>query len=462
MKKEKTTRLPFELDSTVDDSLVTSRAGVPLVVELFRASGAASAMDSNVMFKSRNRGLKASETAECFFALWSSGGDRCEDFTTLRDDSALAELIGHEILAPNTARDFLDGFHGEDLPLWQAGQKASVPSESSSLSGLALSNRRLLEWAQKRGAEKTATLDVDASIYETGKRSAKKTYEGERGYQPVVAVWAERDLIVMDEFRDGNVPAHSGNERVIRRAVESLPAGVEKIYVRGDSALYEHGVLRYMDDSKIGYAISAVMTAELKAVVESVGDGDWKPGSEESDAYREWAEVEFFPDDGDHRKVGPVARRYIAIRIRKRQGHLFADGTDRRHFAVVTNLDWEGGKILEWSRKRAGTVEHVHDVMKNELAGGCFPSGKFGANAGWFRLSAICYNLLSLLKRETLPGEFWTAKPKRLRFLLLNTVGKVVRHARETLLRVCSEALRELYEMVRTRIYEKQAVLAGD
>lgn len=378
MKNQQPSRLPFELDSAVDDSFVTSRAGVPLVVELFRASGAAAVMDSNVTLKSRNRGLKASEMAECFFSLWSSGGDRCEDFKALRDDVALATLVGHEICASNTARDFLDGFHGVDLPLWQAGQKSSVPSESSSLSGLALSNRSLLEWVQKRGVEKTATLDVDASIYEMGKQSAKKTYEGERGYQPVVAVWAERDLIVMDEFRDGNVPAHSGNERVIRRAVESLPAGVEKVYVRGDSALYGHDVLRYMDDSKIGYAVSAVMSAELKAVVESVGDSGWKLATEEADAYREWAEVEFYPEDGDHRKVGPVARRYIAIRIRKRQGHLFADGTDRRHFAVVTNLDWDGGKILEWNRKKAGTVEHVHDVMKNELAGGCFPSGSSG------------------------------------------------------------------------------------
>jgi hypothetical protein len=47
----------------------------------------------------------------------------------------------------------------------------------------------------------------------------------------------------------------------------------------------------------------------------------------------------------------------------------------------------------------------------------------------------ILYNLLSAYKRVGLPEELHTARPKRLRFLLLNTVGKVVRHARETLLR---------------------------
>ena len=39
-------------------------------------------------------------------------------------------------------------------------------------------------------------------------------------------------------------------------------------------------------------------------------------------------------------------------------------------------------------------------------------------------------------KRFGLPEEMHEARPKRLRFLVLNTVGKVVRHARETLLRL--------------------------
>jgi hypothetical protein len=51
-------------------------------------------------------------------------------------------------------------------------------------------------------------------------------------------------------------------------------------------------------------------------------------------------------------------------------------------------------------------------------------------NAAWFRLNVLTYNLLTALKRLTLPGDLQTARPKRLRFLLFNTVGKVVAHAR--------------------------------
>jgi hypothetical protein len=55
----------------------------------------------------------------------------------------------------------------------------------------------------------------------------------------VVALWAEQDVILGDEFRDGNVPAESGNRRIVEQALAALPAGVDAIRVRGDSALYD-------------------------------------------------------------------------------------------------------------------------------------------------------------------------------------------------------------------------------
>ena len=75
-------------------------------------------------------------------------------------------------------------------------------------------------------------------------------------------------------------------------------------------------------------------------------------------------------------------------------------------------------------------MEHAHHVVKTELAAAALPSGKVGANAAWFRLNVLTYNLLTALKRLTLPGDLRTARPKRMRFFLFHTVGKVVAHAR--------------------------------
>jgi hypothetical protein len=57
-----------------------------------------------------------------------------------------------------------------------------------------------------------------------------------------------------------------------------------------------------------------------------------------------------------------------------------------------TNLwDWKEKRLLEWHREKAGTIEAAHDVLKNELAGGVLPCGRYGANAAWFRLAVITY-----------------------------------------------------------------------
>jgi Transposase DDE domain group 1 len=381
-----------------------------------------------------------------------SGGDRCQDLAALREDQALATLLGHPLPAATTMRDFLEAFHVEDGPLWAAGPQATIPLESAPLAGLGTANRTLVAGVQRGARERTATLDVDATLVESHKAAATVAYDGTRGYQPVIVLWAEQDVVVHDEFRDGHVPAGCGNVRVLEQAVANLPQGITEIAVRGDSALYETAGLRWCEERKIPYAISADLSAQLKAEIVRLPERAWQVEREEPEVIRSWAEVPYVPDDGDHRKDRPCVRRYLAVRVQKRQGHLFADGSSVHYFAVVTNRDGDGLALLQWHRAKAGTVEHTHHVLKNELAAAALPSGKFGANAAWFRLNVLTYNLLTALKRLTLPGDLRTARPKRLRFLLFNTVGKVVAHARRTLLRLSGALQHALLRRVRRKI----------
>jgi hypothetical protein len=79
-------------------------------------------------------------------------------------------------------------------------------------------------------------------------------------------------------------------------------------------------------------------------------------------------------------------------------------------------------------------------VIKNDLGGGVLPSKCFGANADWLRLAVIAHNILQALKRLALPSELLTARPKRLRFLIFNTPGRLIHHARNLLLRLATAA----------------------
>ena len=143
-------RLDFEIDDALETSLVTARAGVPSLIEAFRQTGTAAVIDDCVKIKTRKRGLSSSRMVESLLALWAAGGECCEDLDRLRQDAALAALLGYELPAAQTARDFLSAFHEDDLPLLHAG-KWTVPCESAPLLGLAAANRELISISNAAG-----------------------------------------------------------------------------------------------------------------------------------------------------------------------------------------------------------------------------------------------------------------------------------------------------------------------
>ena len=174
-----------------------------------------------------------------------------------------------------------------------------------------------------------------------------------------------------------------------------------------------------------------------------MAEAAWAPyGTAHPNEIRDCADVAFVPGEKSERKeTQPL--RYVAIRMRKRQGELFDDGALVKQYAVLSNRwDLTAPRLIEWHREKAGTIEGVHDVLKNELAAGVLPCKYFGANAAWLRLAVLSHNVLIALKRLALPAEWLMARPKRLRFLIFSTPGRVVQHARRTLLRLAAPAVR--------------------
>ncbi len=81
-----------------------------------------------------------------------------------------------------------------------------------------------------------ATVDADATVMASWKRSASFAYTGVKGYQPAVAMWAEADAVLAVEFRDGNVPARSQPLNGVRSAFSQLPGDLDFLAFQGSSA----------------------------------------------------------------------------------------------------------------------------------------------------------------------------------------------------------------------------------
>ena len=298
--------LPFQLDSEPATDPLTAFGGLPLVAQTYRSLGLPPSVACHLRLKHRQRGLDEATMVESVILLNAAGGDCLEDFHRLTEDPGLPTLLGHALPLPDAVRKFLYAFHRDEaLATAKAqrpvGQTVSIPAEPEPVQALAQVNVDLVRAVAARCPDqRIATIDQDATIHESHKREALPHYDGGRGYQPMTAVWAELNLVVADQFRDGNVPASFAPLPVAQAAFVALPTTIQAYYDRGDSACHESELLTWLRKpdrphgpaGRIGFAISARMSPALAASIHALPETAWQPYAapgEVPDDLRDWA-----------------------------------------------------------------------------------------------------------------------------------------------------------------------------
>ena len=323
--------LPFVFVAASQPMELTARAGLALVSEAMLALGLEEVVRSFLPLRKRKRGYSEFDKLHAMVLVQAAGGECVEDVSALARDAGLLRLVARPWPSPDALHEFLATFHDEVQMGTRPAEGAWIPAENTALQGLAQVNVELVHRVAAMTMTARATLDLDATVIESHKREARTHYLGGRGYQPTAVLWAEQDLVVADQFRDGNVPAGMQTREVARRAVAAVPEWVRERYFRGDSACYDEALLKYLVGEGIGFTISADMTSELRREFVRP-DLRWARLEDRSSESVDLAEVEFTP--GIWRKdAAPL--RYVALRIRPTQAMLFGDGP--KYLAVVTN-----------------------------------------------------------------------------------------------------------------------------
>jgi hypothetical protein len=495
--------LPFQYLSGENSCDLTSFAGLPLYMELASKSGLWSRISKHL--QSKTQGWSDLHILMSLILLNLAGGDCVDDIERFEDDEGLSTLLLKLETYGMSRKDrrtyerrwrkqkvrafpcvsaiyrYLERFHNNDAESLREEGKAFIPSHNKLMEELLKINFALIHYAQQNNKHEEATLDQDATLSTTHKKTALYCYKKYKAYQPFNTYWAEQNMLIHSEFRDGNVPAGFEQCRILQEALRQLPKGIKKVFMRSDSAGYQEDLLSYCAEGKnerfgiIEFAVAAKVSQSFKQAVAEVDLAAWQPIYKDTEdglqikTEQEWAEVCFVPSWAGFSKNNPDYR-YIAIRERLSiQPEL--DGiesaqlelpfqtvklnqTQYKLFGIVTNRTIPGNELINWHRKRCGDSEKVHSVEKVDLAGGQFPSNKFGANAAWWQIMVLAFNLNCLMKMLVLPKQMKKNRLKALRLQVINVAGRVIQHARRLFIKLSGgKRTVDLFMQIRQNIY---------
>jgi hypothetical protein len=503
--------LPFKYETEKNTTGMTALAGLPVYLDLARVIGLSKSIEKHLKVRKGGQGWTDSQIVLSLVLLNLAGGDCVDDIKTLEADDGFCEVLKkaemhglrrkvrrallrrwrkektRAVPSASSIFRYLANFHDIEQEKQRQAGKAFIPTPNEHLQGFAGINKDVAAFSSFQNTESTATLDMDATLVATNKIDALFSYKGFKAYQPLNTWWFEQGIVLHTEFRDGNVPAGFEQLRVFKEALACLPEEVKQVRLRSDTAGYQHDLLRYCATGEnrrfgvIDFAIGCDVTQEFKKAVAQVEESEWKPiyKTAYGKKYKtgvEWAEVCYVPNAIGHSKKGPEYRYLAKREVLDKQQEL--PGMDRqlelpfptmdmksqgyKVFGMVTNMDWEGEKLIHWLHERCGKSEEAHAVMKDDLAGGKLPSEDFGENAAWWWIMILALNLNAMMKKLAMGASWIPKRMKAIRFSFINLAGRVVTRSRSLIIRLTkNNPAMELLINARNRIVMLQPLPSG-
>jgi Transposase DDE domain group 1 len=429
------TIFPFKIETTKER--LTAHGGLALMAEFNHGIGLRELTDQYLPAPGSNRGFDPSEIVDAVVLMLQGGGRSLEDLRELNDEKGLMELIGRdEIPEPDTVGDWL--------------RRMGDPNRGEpGLEGLDRVRGRINERILRRDGIKEYTLDADATEIIGEKADALFTYNGEKGYMPVVGFLYETPVCLYDEFREGNVAPAFGQKEFYLRCKGRMPRGKKIGNYRADSASYQAGLINQLEEDGVKYGITADQDKAVKKVIGMIGQEEWKEpvrgcGYELAETVHCMNETK-------------KAFRLVVKRESRRQGELFEKEGQYFYHAVATNWSEEEKnteEVLKWHNQR-GQAENFNKELKIGLGMERMPCGQTHANAVFFRIGVIAYNLFIGFKRLSCPESWMRRTITTVRWKLVQVAGRIVKHAGKTVLKLIMDLEKlELFKGIRQKAFD--------
>jgi len=399
--------LPIKLEKS--EECLTSLGGVMVLEEMAQALQVWQRVDQQLAGPGSGRGHRPRRFVQPLVWMLHAGGRRLEDLRELRAEQGVLKDLGlRAVPDAGTVGDWLR----------RQGERG--------VEGLERVNQELIQGTLEQEAEEL-TLDVDATEIEAEKQEAQWTYHHVQGYMPLVGY--VNGICVGQEFRNGNVSPGAGILAFAKKCEAALPKG-KAIYFRSDSAAYQAEVIDCYSQPGRTFTITADLDAAVKREIKNLPESAWPPyrTAEELATDREIAETVHTMNQTKQ------AFRLIVLRWPNPQPSLF-EAERYCYHAVASNRGESAAEVI-WKHNGRGKSENWHKELKLGMGMEQMPCGQREANALYFAIGVLAYNLAQLLKRRVLPASYRTATVATLRWKVYRLAGKLVRHARAVILQI--------------------------
>jgi hypothetical protein len=256
--------LGIDIEVTENNGLETPFAGLVPLIQMCNAIKLPYFINQSLHVQG-GKGFKDHDYIMSLVAMQIVEGSTLDHLTIFKEKFGL-NVLPFNIPSPSAGRGYLGNFHNVAEESKQKQGSSYIPEENEHLAGFRSIHTFCFQQAFNMKPLSNITLDQDATFINTNTKNALYNYQGEKSYEAFNTYCPEYDMVVGTQFRDGNVPPGYEQLEELKRVLSYMPAGIEKVSLRSDSAGYQQELLEYCCEGKderfgiIDFTISCPVT----------------------------------------------------------------------------------------------------------------------------------------------------------------------------------------------------------
>jgi hypothetical protein len=405
------------LSVTADGRGVAAHAGTRLLAEMADATGLTSALSEAMAPTVERRRRHDPGRVLLDLALTvADGGTSLSDLAVLRDQPA---LFGPVASTPTASRVVDD-----------------VGAERLEAIRTARSSARAAAW--KAGLNPISShgpliLDFDATLLDAAseKERAERTYKKGFGFFPLLCFLDATNEALAGILRPGNAGANTAADHI-----EVLDLALAQLPVVPDGP--SHGFIDELRERGIEFSVGFPITEEVRTAIQKLPKKAWSEAIKADCSEREGAQVAELT--GLDLKTWPIGTRAIVRREEPHPGaqfNLFDRDGWRHQIFICDSADPDISYREARHRGHARVEDRIRCAKDTGLRR--LPFAVFENNACWMEIVLMAQDLLAFTQGLVLTDDLAKAEPKRLRYTVLHTAGRLTTSGRVTTLRMQCE-----------------------